>query len=274
MGGHTSGPSTLGFGGNSGFLGAGGQSGLLGTGLFSSGPQQVSGFEYRPGQKQYEQALLARQNDIASGKTPGYGELAMNRNIDQANQQGLALAASARGSSPALAFRQAQLGNQQNQLEGAQQGALLSAQQRMQADQLLAASLAANKGIAFQQANTNLGATLQNQQTQTNGLAAIGGAAASAAGAKKWYGGKVGCADGGMVPGEASVKGDSPSNDTVNLDVSPGEVIIPRSIAKDPEAVKSFVAAISKGKSSEKSADIGKLMAEISKLTDKVNKLA
>lgn len=52
---------------------------------------------------------------------------------------------------------------------------------------------------------------------------------------------------GGKVPGKASVKGNSYSNDTVDARLSPGEVVIPKSImeSKDPakEAAK-FVAAI------------------------------
>lgn len=49
------------------------------------------------------------------------------------------------------------------------------------------------------------------------------------------------------VPGKASVKGDSLQNDTVDAKLSPGEIIIPRTVAqaKDaPEKAKAFVAAI------------------------------
>ncbi len=43
-------------------------------------------------------------------------------------------------------------------------------------------------------------------------------------------------AGGGKVPGHASVKGDSLKNDKVEALVSPGEIIIPRSIAMGPDA--------------------------------------
>jgi hypothetical protein len=54
-------------------------------------------------------------------------------------------------------------------------------------------------------------------------------------------------AKGKMVPGKAKVKGDSLKNDTVNAKLSPGEIIIPRSIAQHPDAVRKsaeFVAAV------------------------------
>lgn len=44
-------------------------------------------------------------------------------------------------------------------------------------------------------------------------------------------------AEGGPVPGEAEVDGDSPKNDTVKAMLSPGEVVLPRSVtmSKNPE---------------------------------------
>jgi hypothetical protein len=47
--------------------------------------------------------------------------------------------------------------------------------------------------------------------------------------------------DGGKVPGRAQVAGNSPQNDTVNAKLSPGEIVIPRTIAHDPEAAKDFI---------------------------------
>lgn len=46
---------------------------------------------------------------------------------------------------------------------------------------------------------------------------------------------------GGKVPGRAKVPGNSPKNDTINARLSPGEVVIPRNIVHDPDAVKKFV---------------------------------
>lgn len=52
---------------------------------------------------------------------------------------------------------------------------------------------------------------------------------------------------GGNVPGKAAVKGDSPKNDTVPAMLSPGEVVIPRSVMNSPNAPQDaakFVAAL------------------------------
>jgi hypothetical protein len=59
--------------------------------------------------------------------------------------------------------------------------------------------------------------------------------------------------DGGEVPGRAAVKGDSPRNDTVPAVLSPGEVVLPRTVAQAPDApdrAAGFVEAIKRrGKS-------------------------
>ena len=46
---------------------------------------------------------------------------------------------------------------------------------------------------------------------------------------------------GGRVPGRARVAGDSTENDTVRARLSPGEIVVPRSHAGDPELAKRFV---------------------------------
>lgn len=42
--------------------------------------------------------------------------------------------------------------------------------------------------------------------------------------------------DGGKIPGQPEVPGDSKENDKVHIMASPGEVVIPRSIATHPNA--------------------------------------
>ena len=50
---------------------------------------------------------------------------------------------------------------------------------------------------------------------------------------------------GGLVPGRAAVPGDSPTNDTVAARLSPGEVVLPRTVAQaGPQAAYDFVAAL------------------------------
>jgi len=46
---------------------------------------------------------------------------------------------------------------------------------------------------------------------------------------------------GGPVPGQAHVRGDSLKNDTVPAMLSPGEVVLPRTVSHDPEAASEFV---------------------------------
>jgi hypothetical protein len=57
----------------------------------------------------------------------------------------------------------------------------------------------------------------------------------------KAKGGAIDFRGGGHVPGKAKVDGDSPKNDTVPAWLSPGEIVIPRSKVKDPEAAKRFI---------------------------------
>jgi len=49
---------------------------------------------------------------------------------------------------------------------------------------------------------------------------------------------------GNFVPGQASMKGDNKKNDTVPAMLSPGEIVVPRSAAKDPKKAATFAAAV------------------------------
>lgn len=65
--------------------------------------------------------------------------------------------------------------------------------------------------------------------------------------AKKPVVGEMLASQGKMVPGKASVSGDSLKNDTVPAMLSPGEIVIPRTIAQSPDASEKaarFVAAV------------------------------
>ncbi len=142
----------------------------------------MKGFDLNPETMKYEQAMLARQNAIASGQGPSIAQMQFGQNMDQVQRQALAMAASQRGASnPALAFRQAQIGNQQAQLEGAQQSAILAEQERRKAEELIAAQAAAARGVEFNQASANLGAKTGSQQAQLGAIVGIGNAGAKAA---------------------------------------------------------------------------------------------
>lgn len=54
--------------------------------------------------------------------------------------------------------------------------------------------------------------------------------------------------DGGPVPGKAKVPGNDSANDTVPTMLSPGEVVLPRTIAHDPDAAAEFVRTLNASK--------------------------
>lgn len=54
-------------------------------------------------------------------------------------------------------------------------------------------------------------------------------------------------AHGGRIPGQSPFPGDNEMNDIFEAYVSPGEIVVPRTIAQDPEASKRFVAAQNMG---------------------------
>lgn len=71
-----------------------------------------------------------------------------------------------------------------------------------------------------------------------------------------------------VVPGKAKFKGDTRANDTVPALLSPGEIVIPRSVAQDedaPEKTKKFVEAI-KGKKRASPRDYAQALARLKEL--------
>lgn len=61
---------------------------------------------------------------------------------------------------------------------------------------------------------------------------------------ESYTGETVTAAHGGFIPGKAKVKGDSPKNDTVPAQLSPGELVVPRSVvAQGPAAIAKFAQA-------------------------------
>lgn len=61
---------------------------------------------------------------------------------------------------------------------------------------------------------------------------------------------------GGHVPGKAKISGDSPQNDTVPTMLSPGEIVIPRTSAQNPEDAKNFVESIKDKKGKKGFGDV------------------
>jgi len=87
-------------------------------------------------------------------------------------------------------------------------------------------------------AAANQAAKMGDRQMAADILGGITGAFAQA-GAKSAF--KY---SGGRIDGQALVPGDSPKNDVVPINASPGEIIIPRSAATSPEKAKAFIDAL------------------------------
>ncbi len=79
---------------------------------------------------------------------------------------------------------------------------------------------------------------------------------------------------GGEIKGRAKFNGDTRTNDTVPALLSPGEIVLPRSVAQDedaPEKSKKFVEAIKKQKKPAGKASIAAALARIQELEARLN---
>lgn len=208
---------------------------------------------------QAQRLLMTRQ---AAAQQQAAGQSAMMRlQEQQAAQQMLAQALTAQR-------QQEILGASTAGMLGQQAGALGLSQQQMEQQRLsaqyaqqLAEQQRLEKGIA-----TAIG---------TAGGVFLGsalGPAGSMAGAE--LGGKLGAqigsqfAGGGEIAGRAKFKGDTRSNDTVPALLSPGEIVLPRSVAQDekaPEKAKKFVEAI-KSKKKPSPKDYAQAIARLKEL--------
>lgn len=189
-----------------------------------------------------------------AGQGPNPAQLQYRGNVDSNIANAQSLIASQRGLNPALAARMGANAATNANNQAALGAALLQAQQQQAAagtlGSLYGSMMQGNQGQqglltgSFnQQQQINSGVSNQNAQRNAGmvgGLInAVGGAGAAAAG---------GMSGGGVVPGRAMVSGNSPANDTVDAKLSPGEIVIPRSMAHDPEKAKEFIDHLLKGK--------------------------
>lgn len=205
-------------------------------------------------QLQYRQALEGAQAAAAS-------QLASARGLSPAQAQRLMLTQQA-GMRAQAASQSAQLRLQEQQAAQAALGNLLGQrrQQELLGGQLAAGLYGTAGGLGTQQAiqqaeleqrgaGMAMGIGQQERElAQRQSASAMGaGATAGAAlfGAMKARGGAA------EVPGKAKFKGDTRSNDTVPALLSPGEIVLPRTVAQSedaPEKAKKFVEAIKKQK--------------------------
>lgn len=240
-----------------------------------------------------QQALAQQLMAQASGQNTGLAGALLNQaQGNQAAQTNGLIASHSGGMNPALAMRQAMNMNANAGQQTAQQAGIMGMQQQQGAQGLLAQQLAQMRGQNQQQAATNNQGLLTTAQNNMSGYldsqrmnedlakgtananaAAVSGAGQAIMGGAQMMAGKPpGKAHGGQIAGKAQVSGDSPKNDTVPTMLSPGEIVIPRSAASDPEKAKEFVEQIMK-KKGEGSGSYGKVIAAHKKLGEHLEAL-
>ena len=237
-----------------------------------------------------QQQLLAQ---IQSGQSP---EMANAANMGMA--QNASLLGSMHGISPAAFVQALQQANQRTQ----GQMAGIGAAGQLGREQLLGQTSGQmyGQGLGYQLGAEGINANTasQNAQTQAKLVGGLlnggGGAMTQAAGGGGGAGGggaggvtaAIGVAGGGQidyrdqgghVPGQATMAGDHPANDTVPAKLSPGEIVLPRSVAQAPDAstrAAAFVDAIkaSGGKTPGK-ADFKSLLAKHRELDGRLARL-
>jgi hypothetical protein len=218
----------------------------------------------------YQQGNLADiLRDQIAGKGPNLAANQYQQALDKSIAGGASLIGSTRGINPGLAARLI-AENTANQTQGAAAtSAQLAGQQQLNATHELGQVLANQRAGDVEQANAAtsrvgtlgglqnsqnagivqnvLGAEQLNEDTQKANAGVSGQLGGGVIGGLASVGAAA-LAKGGVVPGKARVAGDSPENDTVPAMLSPGEVVLPRTAAKDGEAAKAFVEALKKRK--------------------------
>lgn len=135
------------------------------------------------------------------------------------------------------------LGGQKNTLDS------LSNQNTTTQAAMAAANQSKDSGLGGMMGGLGSLAMTAGKAYLTGGTSLIADAAASGGGGGGGAGGMGGMASmasnfmsqGGAVPGKAKTAGDSKKNDTVHAVLSPGEIVIPRSIvAQGPDAIRAF----------------------------------
>lgn len=106
-------------------------------------------------------------------------------------------------------------------------------------------------------AGGQIGSIIKKMSAPTGGGTAVGGPMGGAMA-------NPGLSTGAVVPGKAEVKGDSPTNDTVPAVLSPGEMVIPRSVvAAGAKEIHNFAAELLKRQQADKKAESSSLGAAL-----------
>lgn len=248
------------------------------------GPALAAALQSFAGVNTGQNALAGQLNNTINGTGgPNLAQQQETQATQQNLQTNAGAIAGQQGLNPALAARAIQMGTAEAQQQAAATSAAARLAQQQQAQGQLAGlygqqaneitglagaqnsqntSQLANQGLNQSAYATNLGAatSLIGSALSGAGTVATGGIKGPSVGHAE--GGDIkedsaslsdafahavhakSMTDGGKVDGEAEVEGDSPKNDTKAVLVSPGEIIIPRSIADDPKKILAFVQAI------------------------------
>ena len=223
--------------------------------------------EARKQQGGLAQALQAQY----AGTGPSAAQGLLQRGSEEAIKRSAGALASQRGINPALAQRLASQQASEQTQQAAQSGAILKGQESQQA----LAGLQNVYGTMGQQALGQYGTAQQalssvEQQNQAMRGQVVGGIMQGAGAlAGKMF------AEGGVVPGKAEVDGDSYANDKVPAMLSPGEVVIPRSKADDPDKAKEFIDSIMTEESGEDAKEVtyADVLAMQKQLAEMIKKL-
>lgn len=181
-------------------------------------------------------ALVGNLQQQAQGLGPNPAQAMLQQATNKNIAQNTGMIASQKGINPALAQRQAAQNAAMMGQQAAGQGSLMQAQQQLAAQQQLQQALQDQARVGLAGAGMNQQAQMANAQMRANIAGGLIGGAGSAATAF--------ASQGGYVGGQAQVKGDSLANDNVPAMLSPGEIVIPRSVlnSKNPgAAAKEFV---------------------------------
>jgi hypothetical protein len=203
------------------------------------------------GQMGLAQALQAQA--AGQGANPALGLL--QKGSEEAIKRSAGALASQRGINPALAQRLASQQAAEAGQQAAQSGAILQAQQSQQALQGLGSvygQMGQTAAGAYQTAQDALLTKEKINQGVTEKLFGAGANVAGRAlgmipGVGQVFSG-LGMSTGGHVPGKPVMGGDHPANDTVPAMLSPGEIVIPRTKAQNPELAKEFIDHVMKNK--------------------------
>jgi hypothetical protein len=237
-----------------------------------------------------QRRLAAALRAQAEGRTPSLAAMQYASALEQSQAAAASQLASARGLSPAQAQRLLMTQQAAARAGAAGQSAMMRLQEQQAAQAALANVLMQQRqqsllggqvaGALGQQAG-QLGLAQQElEQRRLTGEAELkrqeeaAGERAITAAVTGPLSALAGKAKGGEIKGRAQYNGDTRSNDTVPALLSPGEIVLPRSVAQDedaPEKSKKFVEAIKKQKKPAGKASIAAALARIQELEARLN---